>query len=198
MSERRDDLQGFKDVCCSSQTLPGTALTRPKRNVVWLKWEPTGHHSNKEKTGLRVPKIPFTHWKETLSHPVLVVILLQQRAVMGTSQHSQQSLLPLWYKHLFLLQKTLKPLTFLSVPEEKITSGQTFHLLFPSALGRWSSFSSFPTRRPRSRSTLALGGKAAVSYTNGSSEWIHAGTRITFYNFLGSFLEILTKIKFFH
>lgn len=105
MSERRDDLQGFKDVCCSSQTLPGTALTRPKRNVVWLKWEPTGHHSNKEKTGLRVPKIPFTHWKETLSHPVLVVILLQQRAVMGTPQHSQQSLLPLWYKTLVFTPK---------------------------------------------------------------------------------------------
>lgn len=130
---------------------------------------------------LKCPMTPVTHLMKTLSYPVLIIILFQQRGVVGTLQHSQQPLLPLWHKHINTCQdllfkhpppKTLKPLTFSGVREQTnchshIVRMKWIHFKlkdypspFPSALGRWSFSSSFLNRRPHSKSTWALEHKA--------------------------------------
>lgn len=58
----------------------------------------TSHYSNERRLnhkGLRAPMSLETRLMKPLSYPVLIIILLQQRGVVGALQHSQQPLLPL-------------------------------------------------------------------------------------------------------
>lgn len=120
---------------------------------------------------------------KSLSHPVLIIILLELGGVVGALQHSQQPLLPLRQHQ---EQKSVSGFTrhthpppkhtFLSVfsfnVEQRIT--QIHVLPCPSAPGRWSSSSAFPNRRPRSKSTWALSTKHATPHLRNLIGFLHA------------------------
>ena len=95
--------RAFKDICvfCTIRLwLVRSSLNPNKRikHAFCVNRHLTSHYSNERRLnhhGLRAPMSLVTHLMKPLSYPVLVIILLQQRGVVGALQHSQQPLLPL-------------------------------------------------------------------------------------------------------